>query len=140
MLLKSLALWCLSSSEAVQVKIKESYKQNRQDDDFNQPLAVQPWGRDGQKRKYWLIEGMDDTHFRLYREGNTALKKVTWWSVAGNIPELHAVAEKLEGEKSNYSKKLGEKIRKAIPRFESSEEVSQCYDDWATLAYKMLET
>lgn len=121
-LLKSLILWSLSSSEAVQAKIKESYKQARHEDDLNQPLSVQPWGRDGLKRRYWLVEGLDDTHFRLYRESNPALKNVTWWSVAGTIPELKAVADKLDGEKSTHSKKLSERIKNAIPRFEGSEE------------------
>ncbi|EIT72709.1 hypothetical protein F9C07_2279937 [Aspergillus flavus] len=121
-LLKSLILWSLSSSEAVQAKIKESYKQARHEDDLNQPLSVQPWGRDGLKRRYWLIEGLDDTHFRLYRESNPALKNVTWWSVAGTIPELKAVADKLDEEKSMHSKKLSEKIKNSVPRFEGSEE------------------
>jgi hypothetical protein len=91
---------------------------------LNQPLSVQPWGRDALKRRYWLVEGLDDTHFRLYREGNPALKNVTWWSVAGTIPELKAVADKLDEEKSIHSKKLCEKIKNSIPRFEGSEEVS----------------
>ncbi|KAE8382057.1 hypothetical protein BDV26DRAFT_278275 [Aspergillus bertholletiae] len=121
-LLKSLILWSLSSSEAVQAKIKESYKQARHEDDLNQPLSVQPWGRDGLKRRYWLIEGLDDTHFRLYRESNPALKNVTWWSQAGTIPELKAIADKLDEEKSTHSKKLSEKIKNSVPRFEGSEE------------------
>ncbi|KAG0155772.1 hypothetical protein PDIDSM_2945 [Penicillium digitatum] len=121
-LLKTLILWSLSSSEAVQAKIKESYKQARHDDDLNQPLSVQPWGRDSLKRRYWLIEGHDDTHFRLYRESNPALKHNTWWSIAGSIPELEAVVKKLEGEKGINSKKLSERIRASIPRFEASEE------------------
>ncbi|CAG7927436.1 unnamed protein product [Penicillium olsonii] len=121
-LLKALILWSLSSSEAVAAKIKESYKQARHDDDLNQPLSVQPWGRDSLKRRYWLIEGQDDTNFRLYRESNPVLKHNTWWSVAGSIPELETVAEKLEGEKGLNSKRLSEKIRASIPRFEASEE------------------
>ncbi|THC94338.1 hypothetical protein EYZ11_006177 [Aspergillus tanneri] len=121
-LLRSLILWSLSSSEAIQAKIKESYKQARHEDDLNQPLSVQPWGRDGLKRRYWLVEGLDDTHFRLYRESNPALKTVTWWSVAGTIPELTAVADKLDEERSTNSKKLSEKIKNSIPRFEGSEE------------------
>ncbi|KAJ5775263.1 uncharacterized protein N7511_000274 [Penicillium nucicola] len=121
-LLKALILWSLGSSEAVQAKIKESYKQSRHDDDLNQPLSVQSWGRDSLKRRYWLIEGQEDTHFRLYRESNPALKHNTWWSIAGDIPELESVAAKLEGEKGTNSKKLSEKIRASIPRFEASEE------------------
>ncbi|KAJ5146313.1 uncharacterized protein N7515_000877 [Penicillium bovifimosum] len=121
-LLRILIIWSLSSSEAVQAKIKESYKQARHDDDLNQPLSVQPWGRDSLKRRFWLIEGHDDTHFRLYRESNPALKHNTWRSVAGSIPELEAVAEKLETEKGTNAKRLSEKIRAAIPRFEASEE------------------
>lgn len=119
-----MALWSLSSSEAIQAKLKESYKQARHDDDLNQPLSVQPWGRDSLKRRYWLIEGMDDTHFRLYRESNPALKHVSWWSVAGDIPELQVIADRLHEEKGTNSKKLSERIQTAIPRFEASEEVS----------------
>src|SRR3954452_15786318 len=91
--LKTLILWYLSSSDSVQAIIKESYKQPRHDDDLNQPLSVQPCGRDGEKRRYWLIEGQDDTHFRLYRESTPAgIKNRTWWSVAGDIDELKSVA------------------------------------------------
>lgn len=124
-LLRSLVLWSLSSSDAIQAKIKESYKQARHDDDLNQPLSVQSWGRDSLKRRYWLIEGQDDTNFRLYRESNPALKHITWWSVAADIPEIQAVADKLQEEKGTNSKKLSERIRNAIPRFEASEEVSR---------------
>ncbi|KAL3476131.1 hypothetical protein BJX99DRAFT_247128 [Aspergillus californicus] len=119
---RSLILWSLSSSEAIQAKLKESYKQARHEDDLNQPLSVQPWGRDSLKRRYWLIEGLDDTHFRLYRESNPALKNVTWWSVAGTIPELNDVAAKLAEEKGTNSKKLSERIKNSIPRFEGADE------------------
>ncbi|KAJ5665131.1 uncharacterized protein N7477_007579 [Penicillium maclennaniae] len=121
-LLRSLILWSLASSDAIQAKIKESYKQARHDDDLNQPLSVQPWGRDSLKRRYWLIEGQDDTHFRLYRESNPALKHNTWWSVAGSIPEIQEIADKLQEEKGTNSKKLSERIQNAIPRFEASED------------------
>ncbi|OJD12245.1 hypothetical protein AJ78_07129 [Emergomyces pasteurianus Ep9510] len=120
--LKTLILWALSSSDAVQAKLKESYKQTRHDDDLNQPLSVHPWGNDAYKRRYWLIEGRDDTHFRLYRESNPSLKNRTWWSVAGTIPELKSVADSLAEEKSQHSKRLSEKIYTSIPRFEGSEE------------------
>lgn len=133
--MKALILWSLASSEAVQAKIKESYKQSRHDDDLNQPLSVQSWGRDSLKRRYWLIEGQEDTHFRLYRESNPALKHNTWWSIAGDIPELESVAAKLEGEKGTNSKKLSEKIRASIPRFEASEEVSCSLKIWLDSAY-----
>ena len=106
--------------------MKESYKQQRHDDDLNQPLSVQPWGRDGDKRRYWLIEGQDDTHFRLYRESNPVLKTNTWFSVAGNIDELKAVAERLGEDGSQASKRLKERITAALPRFEASEDVRLC--------------
>lgn len=122
-LLKALILWSLSSSDAVQAKIKDAYKQARHEDDLNQPLSVQPWGKDELKRRYWLIEGQDDTHFRLYRESNPTLKTNTWWSVAGTIEEIRAIAEKLTQERSQNSKKLAERIMNAIPRFEGGEEV-----------------
>ncbi|KAK2742322.1 hypothetical protein FQN57_005410 [Myotisia sp. PD_48] len=121
-LLKTLVIWALSSSDTVQTKIKESYKQTRHDHDRNQPLSVQHWGTDGSKRRYWLIEGLDDTHFRLYRESPPTAKKNTWWSVAGTIPELRAVAESLATERFTSAKELSQKIINSIPRFEGSEE------------------
>ena len=121
-------MWSLSSSEAVAAILKESYKQQRHDGDLNQPLSVQPWGLDGDKRRYWLIEGQDDTHFRLYRESNRALKTNTWFSVAGSIDELKAVAERLGEDNSQFSKKLKERIIAAVPRFEASEDVSCSLD------------
>lgn len=123
-LLKALIIWSLGSSEAIQAILKESYKQQRHEDDLNQPLSVQPWGRDGDKRRFWLIEGQDDTHFRLYRESNPALKHNTWRSVAGSIDELKDVAARLGQEGTQASKRLHDRILNAIPRFEASEDVS----------------
>ena len=123
-LLKSLILWSLNTSEAISNMIKESYKQSRHDDDLNQPLSVQPWGKDGEKRRYWLVEGRDDTPFRLYRESNPARspKNHTWRSVAGTIDELNVVAQKLSIDGTQAGRRLGDRITAAIPRFEATEE------------------
>lgn len=121
--MKAIVLWSLDSSEAVKTVIKESYKQTRQGDDRNQPLSVQPWGRDGDKRRFWLIEGQDDTHFRLYRESNPALKTVTWRSLAGSIQELQQIAERLGAEDTQAARQLRDRILAAIPRFEAGEDV-----------------
>lgn len=122
--LRAIIIWSLHGSEVIKGIIKESYKQNRHDDDLNQPLSVQAWGSDGDKRRYWLVEGKDDTPFRLYRESNPANKKITWWSVAGTIDELRVVAAKLAEDSTQASRRLGERINAAIPRFEATEEVS----------------
>lgn len=133
-LLKALVVWSLDSSEAVKAIIKESYKQSRHDDDLNQPLSVQAWGRDGDKRRFWLIEGQDDTHFRLYRESNPALKNNTWRSVAGTIEEVKEVAQRLDEENTQVSRRLRDRINAAIPRFEASEEVSPSSGDLLSLS------
>lgn len=105
--------------------ITASYKQTRHEDDLNQPLSVQAWGSDGHKRRYFLIEGLDDTNFRVYRESSPANIKRTWFSVAGNIEELKALAEKLATEDgTKHAKILSNKMIAAIPRFEGTEEVS----------------
>lgn len=123
-----LIVWSLASSDTVKSLINQSYKQNRHEDDLNQPRSVQPWGSDGDKRRYFLIEGQDDTAFRVYRESNPAGNKRTWWSVAGSIEELTALADKLEKEDGGpKAKKLSNKMLQAIPRFEAGEEV------WANL-------
>ncbi|OHE96088.1 hypothetical protein CORC01_08625 [Colletotrichum orchidophilum] len=122
-LLRALALWSLSASEIVKAIINKSYKGNRHDDDLNQPLSVQPWGSDSDKRRYFLIEGLDDTAFRVYRESNPAGFNRTWWSVAGSIDELKVLSEKLESKDGGpKARKLAEKMTAAIPRFEGTEE------------------
>ncbi|KAH9221033.1 hypothetical protein DL95DRAFT_382417 [Leptodontidium sp. 2 PMI_412] len=122
-LLRTLILWALSSSDAVKGIIQASYKQSRHEDDLNQPLSVQPWGSDSDKRRYYLIEGLDDTHFRVYRESNYMGLKRTWWSVAGDIDELKALAEKLEKDDGGQKARLlSSKMMAAIPRFEATEE------------------
>ncbi|KAF7527709.1 hypothetical protein G7054_g10379 [Neopestalotiopsis clavispora] len=122
-LLRTLILWSLSSSDTIKQIINTSYKGNRRDDDLNQPLSVQPWGADSDKRRYFLIEGLDDTNFRVYRESDPAGFNRTWWSVAGNIEELTTLAEKLQTiDGRPKGKKLAQQMLAAIPRFEASEE------------------
>lgn len=123
-LLRNLILWAMSSSDTVKGLVNQAYRQTRHEDDTNQPRAVQPWGSDADKRRYFLIEGQDDTHFRVYRESNPAGSSRTWWSVAGSIDELKALAEKLETKDGGpKAMKLSHKILQVIPRFEMGEEV-----------------
>jgi hypothetical protein len=104
--------------------ITTNYKQNRHEDDLNQPLSVQPWGSDTYRRRYFLIEGLDDTNFRIYRESSHTGIKRTWWSVAGDIEELKVLAEKLAKEDGGQKARvLSDKMKQAVPRFEATEEV-----------------
>ncbi|KAK4169270.1 hypothetical protein QBC43DRAFT_307320 [Cladorrhinum sp. PSN259] len=120
-LLRTLIHWTLSSSDAVKSIINTQYK-NRQEDDINIPLSVQVWGSDGDKRRYFLIEGNDDTGYRVYRESNPAGVQRTWWSVAGNIDELNSLAEKLEKQDGGpKAKQFAKRIINSIPRFEATE-------------------
>lgn len=122
-LLRTLILWSMASSDTVKGLINQSYRQNRQEDDVNQARSVQPWGSDGDKRRYFLIEGQDDTNFRIYRESNPAGTNRTWISVAGSIGELKALAEKLRTRDGGpKAKKLAQRMLLAIPRFEAGEE------------------
>ena len=112
--------------------IAQAYKSRTTKDklDTNIPLSVQPWGRDGEKRRYWLIEGQNDTHFRIYREGNPQTPKATWWSVAGSIDELRVLANVLAEEDGHReAKALSERMLNAVPRFEASEVVSATSSD-----------
>jgi hypothetical protein len=108
--------------------ITTSYKQSRHEDDLNQPLSVQAWGSDADRRRYFLIEGLDDTHFRVYRESNYTGIKRTWWSVASDIDELKQLAERLATEDGGQKARvLSAKMIAAIPRFEATEEVRSRY-------------
>jgi hypothetical protein len=126
-LLHTLCLWSLNQNELVKTMITNAYKSRTTKDklDTNIPLSVQPWGLDGDKRRYWLVEGQNDTHFRVYRETDPhKTKKVKWFSVVGDIEELRVVAAKLEEEDGRREAKLlGERMINAIPRFEASEVV-----------------
>ncbi|OAL51388.1 hypothetical protein IQ07DRAFT_679646 [Pyrenochaeta sp. DS3sAY3a] len=124
LLLHTLTLWSLNQNEQVKAILLNSYKSRTTKDklDTNIPLSVQPWGRDGDKRRYWLVEGQNDTHFRIYRESDPKLKNVQWYSVAGSIDELRVLAKKLDEEDGHKdAKALGERMINAIPRFEASE-------------------
>ncbi|KAI4775079.1 hypothetical protein E4T52_09998 [Aureobasidium sp. EXF-3400] len=122
-LLRTLAIWSLTSSEVVSQTIKDSYKITRRDDDINQPLSVQHWGFDGDKRKYYLIEGQEDTSFRVYREANRHSQHPQWWSVAETIDEVNALVEKLETKDTTQAaRRLADKMKAAVPRFEASDE------------------
>lgn len=123
-MLKAIILWSMESSEAVKAELKQAYKQTRREDDKNQPKAVQPWFTDSWRRKYYLIEGQDDTYFRIYREndGKTSRTNV-WFSVAGSIDEAKSLADKFENEyPGNTGKIMADKVRMAIPRWEAGEE------------------
>ena len=118
--------------------IQTSYKQSRHDDDLNQPLSVQPWGSDADKRRYYLIEGLDDTNFRIYRESSHLTKNRTWFSVAGSIDELKALAEKLNTQDGGQkARTLSAKMMAAIPRFEATEEV--CFGDRLGTVHGLIE-
>lgn len=93
---------------------------------MNQPLSVQSWGKDGDKRTYWLVEGQDDTSFRVYRESERYKKtNYHWRSVAGTIDEVKALATKLETDDTTQNaRRLAQRITNAVPRFEATEEVS----------------
>lgn len=123
LLLKTLTLWALGYSDAVKALINSSYNQKRTADDLNQPLSVQPWGHDSEKRRYYLVEGDDNTSFRIYREGNpAALYNRQWISVAGSIDEAKALAEKLGKDNGQNARKLSRSILNNIANFEEKEE------------------
>lgn len=123
-MLRALVLWSLQSSEAVRKAIAEAYKGQRHEGDIYQERAVQPWGSDGDHRRYWLIEGLDDTYFRVYRENNPALKTRTWWSVADSIDSVKSLAEKLRGDGTQKNGRLANSMQMAVSRFEAGEEAS----------------
>lgn len=128
-LLRTLIMWSLSSSDEISNKIKDSYKQARHAEDENQPLSVQPWGRDCDKRRYFLIEGQDDTYFRVYRENHRYTRNAQWYNMAGNIDEIRALAEKLEKDDgSQAARTLSVRMTQAIARFEAGEEVCPGHD------------
>lgn len=111
-------------SEAIITMIREFYKQTRKEDDVNQPLSVQPWGEDTRKRKFYLIEGQNDTGFRVYQASPSKEADKTWWSVAGNIEEVKDLARDLRAQKGQAAHRFAQRITAAIPHFEDAEDVS----------------
>lgn len=104
--------------------INTSYSGKRTNDDLNQPLSVQPWGVDSDKRRYYLVEGDDSCSFRVYRESNpAALYNRQWISVAGSIEEVKELASKLAtADGGPNARKLSSNILKNVANFEEKEE------------------
>lgn len=104
--------------------INASYTGKRTNEDLNQPLSVQPWGFDSDKRRYFLVEGDDNCSFRVYRESNpAALYNRQWISVAGSIDEVKVLADKLAAaDGGRNARKLSGNILKNIANFEEKEE------------------
>lgn len=123
-LLNTLTLWALGYSDAVKGMINANYNGKRTNDDLNQPLSVQPWGVDSDKRRYYLVEGDDNSSFRVYRESNpAALYNRQWISVAGSIDEVKELATKLNTlDGGPNARKLSNNILKNIVNFEEKEE------------------
>ncbi|CAK7272433.1 hypothetical protein SEPCBS57363_005127 [Sporothrix epigloea] len=123
-LLRALVLWAMSSSKVIRDIIEQAYKGKRKDEDSNVPVSVQSWGNDSDKRRYYLVEGCDDTAFRIYRESNPAgFINRTWWSVAGSIDEVKTLMERLETHDGGpKAQKLAKRLGDEIPRFEAAEE------------------
>lgn len=123
-LLKTLVIWALGHSDAIKAMINAGYNGKRTNDDLNQPLSIQPWGFDSDKRRYFLVEGDDNCSFRVYRESNpAALYNRQWISVAGSIDEVKSLAEKLaKADGGPNARKLSNSILKNIPNFEEKEE------------------
>ena len=122
-LLRTLIIWSLQSSEYINTTIKNSYKQNRHDDDLNQPLFVPPWGHDTRKRAYYLIEGQNDTPFRIYVEADRKGGSPSWWSVASTIDEAKSLARDLRAESGQAAHRLAQKILAAVPLLEQRDDV-----------------
>lgn len=60
----------------------------------------------------------------MYRESNPAGSNRTWFSVAGSMEELTALATKLETKDGGpKAKKFAQKIHIAMSRFEAGEDV-----------------
>lgn len=84
---------------------------------------MQPWFSDSHRRRFWLVEGQEDSHFRVYRENDGKTTKTNaWFSVAGTIEEVNALADKFQEEGTLNAKVNAEKLRSVIPRFEQGEE------------------
>lgn len=117
-------MWALGHSDAIKAIINTGYNGKRTNDDLNQPLSVQPWGFDSDKRRYFLVEGDDSCSFRVYRESNpAALYNRQWISVAGSIDEVKILADKLAtADGGPNARKLSSNITKNIANFEEKEE------------------
>ncbi|KAK9238886.1 hypothetical protein V1525DRAFT_340462 [Lipomyces kononenkoae] len=121
--LMALMHWSLISSDGVRKVLSNGYSGNRLEDDRNCELAVSPIGMDSERRRYYLVEGLNDTRFRLFRETNPRKRFVNWTSVASTHDELRRYIEELkESDTSRHGKALTEKLAAELPRLEAGEQ------------------
>ncbi|KAK7207890.1 hypothetical protein BZA70DRAFT_29059 [Myxozyma melibiosi] len=120
--LVALVHWSLTASEAVRQVLVQGYSQQRTDDDSASPLAVLPIGLDSERKRYYLIEGENDTRFRLFCETNPRQRLVNWTPVASTFAEFKEFVDKLsETDTSRNAKALVESLTEELPRLEASE-------------------
>ncbi|KAK9373240.1 uncharacterized protein V1513DRAFT_459947 [Lipomyces chichibuensis] len=121
--LLALVHWSLISSEAVRKILSNGYSGNRLEDDRNCELAVSAIGMDSERRRYYLVEGLNDTRFRLFRETNPRKRLVNWTPVASTHDELQRYIDELKGsDTSRHAKALTEKLAAELPRLEAGEQ------------------
>ncbi|KAK9325056.1 hypothetical protein V1517DRAFT_254718 [Lipomyces orientalis] len=121
--LLALVHWSLISSDAVRKILSKGYSGNRSEDDRNCDLAVPPIGMDSERRRYYLVEGLNDTRFRLFRETNPRKRYVNWTPVASTHDELHEFIEDLKrSDTSRHAKALIENLKAQLPRLEAGEQ------------------
>ncbi|KAK9467434.1 hypothetical protein V1512DRAFT_205996 [Lipomyces arxii] len=122
--LVALVHWALASSDQIRKLLAKGYSAGRLEDDRNCPLAVMPLGMDGERRRYYIIEGLNDAKFRLFRETNPRKQLVNWTPIASSAAEVEQCAEKLANEdtdKSRNAKTLAAKLRAEATRLEGCE-------------------
>ncbi|KAK9456324.1 hypothetical protein V1511DRAFT_457684 [Dipodascopsis uninucleata] len=118
-ILVAVVYWALASSEAVRKVLLSNYSIQRCNGDKNCALAVLPLGMDGERKRYYLIEGLNDTRFRLYCETNPRKKIVNWTAVASSVEELKQLEQNLrETDNSRNAKILCERLSKQLARLE----------------------
>ncbi|KAK9429671.1 hypothetical protein V1505DRAFT_400910 [Lipomyces doorenjongii] len=121
--LLALVHWSLISSEAVRKILLKGYSGNRLEDDRNCELAVPAIGMDSERRRYYLVEGLNDTRFRLFRETNPRKRLVNWTPVASTHDELQIYIDELRrSDTSRHAKALTEKLAAELPRLDAGEQ------------------
>ncbi|KAK9448751.1 uncharacterized protein V1518DRAFT_374249 [Limtongia smithiae] len=121
-ILLALVHWALTASDGVRAVLAEGYSGSRTEDDRTCPLAVSPIGMDGERRRYYLIEGQNETRFRLFQETNPRKRLVNWTSIASTAVELAAFMTKIQAtDTSRNARILCERLSKAMPRLEAAD-------------------
>ncbi|BFZ53882.1 hypothetical protein PYCC9005_000913 [Savitreella phatthalungensis] len=125
-ILESLVDSCLSECKRFRERIDEAYRLRYaiETGKVSNALEVPSIGLDDSKNVYYLVRGFGHTRFRLYVQTDPAKETQQWYAVAGDVPSMRTLIDKLaDSTQTLRGRKLVKHLREdLLPDLEACEQ------------------